>query len=166
MFKNLSPKVSGHQREECAGGGVADEVKDADLLCDDGHFAGLGWNGELVLVGKGSGRGPYPSDLGGALLAMLRRPRLGIPPRDAVFSGSICRDKHGGRSTCVDVMHHAVERFGRSGAWAQQQLKFLEQLFYLWRERGDCGGGPDSSERSGTCLGEGAARGRMQDPLF
>jgi hypothetical protein len=35
MFKNLSPKVYVHQRAECAGGGVADEVKDADLLCDD-----------------------------------------------------------------------------------------------------------------------------------
>ncbi len=33
MFKNLSPKVSGHQRAECAGGGVADVVN--DLLCDD-----------------------------------------------------------------------------------------------------------------------------------
>jgi hypothetical protein len=35
VFKYLSPKVPGHQRAECAGGGVADEVKDADLLRDD-----------------------------------------------------------------------------------------------------------------------------------
>jgi hypothetical protein len=35
MFENLSPKVSGYQQEECAGGRVADEVKVADLLCDD-----------------------------------------------------------------------------------------------------------------------------------
>jgi hypothetical protein len=35
MFKNLSPKVPGYQRAQCAGGGVANEVKGADLLCDD-----------------------------------------------------------------------------------------------------------------------------------
>ena len=35
MFKNLSPKVSRHQRAECAGGGLAEEVEVADLLCDD-----------------------------------------------------------------------------------------------------------------------------------
>jgi hypothetical protein len=35
MFKNLSPKVSRHQRAECAGGGIAEEVEVADLLCDD-----------------------------------------------------------------------------------------------------------------------------------
>ncbi len=37
MFENLSPKIAGHQRAECAGGRVADEVKVADLLCDDAH---------------------------------------------------------------------------------------------------------------------------------
>ncbi len=35
VFKNLSPKVSGYQRAECAGGRVSDEVKVANLLCDD-----------------------------------------------------------------------------------------------------------------------------------
>ncbi len=35
VFENLSPKVSGYQRAECACGGVAYEVKAADLLCDD-----------------------------------------------------------------------------------------------------------------------------------
>jgi hypothetical protein len=35
VFENLSPKVPGYQRAECAGGGVADEVKVADLLCDE-----------------------------------------------------------------------------------------------------------------------------------
>jgi hypothetical protein len=35
MFENLSPQVPGNQRVEGAGGGVADEVKVADLLCDD-----------------------------------------------------------------------------------------------------------------------------------
>jgi hypothetical protein len=40
MFKNLSPKVSEYHRAECAGGRVADEVKDADLLCDDAQTGG------------------------------------------------------------------------------------------------------------------------------
>ncbi len=35
MFQNLFPEVSGYQRAECAGGGVTDEFKVADLLCDD-----------------------------------------------------------------------------------------------------------------------------------
>jgi hypothetical protein len=35
VFESLSPKVPGYQRAECAAGGVADEVKVADLLCDD-----------------------------------------------------------------------------------------------------------------------------------
>ncbi len=35
VFKYLLSKVSGHQRAECGGGGVADEVKVADLLSDD-----------------------------------------------------------------------------------------------------------------------------------
>jgi hypothetical protein len=35
VFKYLSPEVSGHQWAECAGGGVADEVKVAKLLRDD-----------------------------------------------------------------------------------------------------------------------------------
>jgi hypothetical protein len=35
MFKNLSPKVPGYRRAERAGGGVANEVKVPDLLCDD-----------------------------------------------------------------------------------------------------------------------------------
>jgi hypothetical protein len=34
VFENLSPKVSGYQGAECAGGGVTDDVKVADLLCD------------------------------------------------------------------------------------------------------------------------------------
>jgi hypothetical protein len=35
MFENLSPKVSGYQGAECASGGVSDEVKVTDALCDD-----------------------------------------------------------------------------------------------------------------------------------
>ncbi len=35
VFENLSPEVSGYQRAEGAGGGVANEVKVANLLCDD-----------------------------------------------------------------------------------------------------------------------------------
>jgi hypothetical protein len=35
VFEYLLPKVSGHQRAECTGRGVADEVKVADLLRDD-----------------------------------------------------------------------------------------------------------------------------------
>ncbi len=35
VFENLSPKDSGYQWEECAGGGVADEVKATDLLYED-----------------------------------------------------------------------------------------------------------------------------------
>jgi hypothetical protein len=35
MFENLFLEVSGYQGAECAGGRVADEVKVADLLCDD-----------------------------------------------------------------------------------------------------------------------------------
>jgi hypothetical protein len=35
VFENLSPKVSGYQWAECAGGGVTDDVKVANLLCDD-----------------------------------------------------------------------------------------------------------------------------------
>jgi hypothetical protein len=35
VFKYLSPEVSGHMRAESAGGGVANEVKVVNLLCDD-----------------------------------------------------------------------------------------------------------------------------------
>jgi hypothetical protein len=35
VFKYLSPKVYGHQQAECGGGGVANEVKVADLLRND-----------------------------------------------------------------------------------------------------------------------------------
>jgi hypothetical protein len=35
MFKNLSRKVSRHQRAECAGGGISEEIKVAALLCYD-----------------------------------------------------------------------------------------------------------------------------------
>ncbi len=45
VFENLSPKVSGYQGAECAGGGVADEVKVADLLCDNAEA----WAGEESL---------------------------------------------------------------------------------------------------------------------
>jgi hypothetical protein len=55
MFKDLSPKVSGHQRAECAGGGVADEVKVANLLSDDVQA----WAGaeSLYLWAKGLAEG-------------------------------------------------------------------------------------------------------------
>jgi hypothetical protein len=49
--------------------------------------------------------------------------------------------EHRGGTTCVDVMHHAVEGLGRGGTWAQQRRERLEQLLYLRRECGDGGGG-------------------------
>jgi hypothetical protein len=51
----------------------------------------------------------------------------------------------------------------------QQRREFLEQLLYLGRESSDGGGGlgtPGANKRNGTCLGECAARGRVQDLLF
>ncbi len=69
----------------------------------------------------------------------------------------------------MDMMYNAVERLGGGGgAGTQQRREFLEQLLYLWWESGDGGGGlgtPGANKRSGTCLGEGAARGRVQDLL-
>ncbi len=69
--------------------------------------------------------------------------------------------EHGGGTTCVDVMHNAVEQLGGGGsAGVQQRWKFLKQLLYLWRKSGDSSGGvgaPGANERGGTCLGEGAA---------
>ena len=35
VFENLMPEVSGYQRAKSSGGCVAQEVKVADLLCDD-----------------------------------------------------------------------------------------------------------------------------------
>jgi hypothetical protein len=69
----------------------------------------------------------------------------------------------------VDVMYDAVERLGRGGAGAQERRKFLEQFLYLGWESGDSGGGlgaPVANKRTDTCLGECAARGRMQDGLL
>ncbi len=76
--------------------------------------------------------------------------------------------EHVGGATCVHVMHDGLERFGRGSAGAQQRRKFLELLLYLWRECGNGGGTwtPEANERSGTCLGKGAARGRVQNLLF
>jgi hypothetical protein len=51
----------------------------------------------------------------------------------------------------------------------QQRRKFLEQFLYLGRESGDGGGGlgtPGANKRTGTCLGECVARGRLRDLLF
>ena len=47
--------------------------------------------------------------------------------------------------------------------------EFLEQFLYLGREGGDGGGGlraPGAIEKIGTCLSEGAARGRVQNLPF
>ncbi len=77
--------------------------------------------------------------------------------------------EHGGGATCVDVIDNAVERLGMGGTGTQQRRKFLEKFLYLGRESGDGGGGLGAlgvSKRTGTCLGEGAARGRVQDLLF
>jgi hypothetical protein len=66
-------------------------------------------------------------------------------------------------------MDNPVEWFGRGGAGTQQRRKFLEKFLYLGRESGDGGGGLralGANKRTGTCLGEGAARGRVQDLLF
>jgi hypothetical protein len=64
-------------------------------------------------------------------------------------------------------MYDAVKRLGRGGAGTQKQWKFLEQFLYLGRESGDGGrGAPGANKGTGTCLGECAARGRVQDLLF
>jgi hypothetical protein len=73
----------------------------------------------------------------------------------------------GGGATCVDAMCNAVEQLGRGGSGTQQRREFLEQLLNLWWESCSRGlGTPGSNKRGGTCLGEGAARGRVQDLLF
>ncbi len=73
MFENLSPKVPGHQRAECAGGRVADEVKVADLLCDDAQSrAGTGG---LYLWAEDPTEGHILEM--GALLAMAAQTRGG-----------------------------------------------------------------------------------------
>ena len=62
-----------------------------------------------------------------------------------------------------------MEWLGRRGAGSQQGREFLEQLLYLGRECGDGGDGlraPGVIKRICTCLGEGAARGRVQDLPF
>ncbi len=77
--------------------------------------------------------------------------------------------EHGDGATCVDVMYDAVEWLGRGSAGTQQRWEFLEQSLYLGWESSDGGNGlgtPGANKRSGTCLGEGAARGRVQDLLF
>jgi hypothetical protein len=66
-------------------------------------------------------------------------------------------------------MDNAVEWLGRGGAGTQQRRKFLKKFLYLGPESGDGGGdlgAPGANKRTGTCLGEGAARGRVQDLLF
>ncbi len=37
VLENLTAQISGYQRAELASGGIADEVKATDLLCDDGQ---------------------------------------------------------------------------------------------------------------------------------
>jgi hypothetical protein len=64
-------------------------------------------------------------------------------------------------------MYYTVEQLGRGVAGTQKRWKFLEQVLYLGRESGDGGGGlgtPGANKRGGTCLGEGAARGRDAGP--
>jgi hypothetical protein len=59
-----------------------------------------------------------------------------------------------------------VEWLRRRGAGPQQGWEFLEKLLYLGREGGDGGGGlgaPGAIKKTSTCLGEGAARGRVQN---
>ncbi len=72
VVEYLSTKVSGHQRAECTGEGVTDEVEVAILLRED---AGLGWSGELVPVGKESVGEPCPLDPGVLCRRWLHRPR-------------------------------------------------------------------------------------------
>jgi hypothetical protein len=69
MFENLLPKVPGYWRAEHAGGGVADEVKGPDLLCDDAQT----WTGmeSLYLWAEDLAEGPYP---GMTCRRWLRRP--------------------------------------------------------------------------------------------
>jgi hypothetical protein len=62
-----------------------------------------------------------------------------------------------------------MERLGGGSAGTQERRKFLEQFLYLGWESGDSGGSlraPGVNKRTGTCLGEGEARGRVQDLLF
>ncbi len=62
-----------------------------------------------------------------------------------------------------------MERLGLHSVRSQQGREFLEQLLYLGREGGDGGGrlwAPGVIKRIGTCLSEGAARGRVQNLPF
>jgi hypothetical protein len=62
-----------------------------------------------------------------------------------------------------------MKRLGGRSAGAQQRRKFLEEFLYLGWESAEGGGGlgaPGANKRTGTCLCEGAARGRVQNLLF
>ncbi len=62
-----------------------------------------------------------------------------------------------------------MEGCRRLGAWPQEGRKFLKKGLYLLGKPGDGGGRvsvPWLYKRRGTCLGEGAARGRVQNLLF
>ncbi len=66
-------------------------------------------------------------------------------------------------------MYDAVERLGGGGAGTKERRKFLEQFLYLGWESGDGGGGlraPGVNKSTGTCLGEGAARGTCRTCCF
>jgi hypothetical protein len=62
-----------------------------------------------------------------------------------------------------------MKGFGQSSGGPQQRRELLDQLLYLGRESGDSGSclrAPGFNERSCTCLGEGAGRGRVKNLLF
>jgi hypothetical protein len=75
--------------------------------------------------------------------------------------------ENGSCTSCVNVVYDTVERHGGGGTGLQHRWEFLEQLLYLGWKSGDSGlGTPGFTERSSTCLGEGAAQGHVQNLLF
>ncbi len=68
--------------------------------------------------------------------------------------------EHGGGATCVDVVHNAVERFGGAALGRSSDGNSSSSYCTCGGKAADGGGGlgtPGANERSGTCLGEGAA---------
>ncbi len=60
-----------------------------------------------------------------------------------------------------------MDGLGGGGTGPQHRWEFLEQLLYLGWESSDGGlGAPGFNKKSSTCLGEGAARGRVQNLLL
>jgi hypothetical protein len=71
--------------------------------------------------------------------------------------------KNGRGVTCVDAVFHAMGGLRWGCAGPQQLGELLEQGLYLWRYVGGDGGDVGFRKGKFTCLGECAARGRVQD---